>query len=444
MTASCLRASTRLYNPFPGRRASITRQQSRSKGTISSCQPYRWNLKTYAAPLSLTQFMEYSSLSHAETRVRNVVLDHLRAIVGAAFPKAAVRVFGSFATDLSLPTADLDVVVLTEGLDEDAHFDYLAGDKASKVTFMEQLAAHLVPAGFSKRTEINQITRARVPILKTIHQRTRVPVDISFDTTNGPAHTDMVATYLRTHPASRTVIMVMKHFLAQRGLNEPFSGGIGGYTLTCLVMSFFEAYPFTYAPDPALEEAFPDALALLDFLDFMAFKVNFQQVGISLVEGFFKRSHRKFDMGGGAGPLCVEDPQRRSSDIGAGAFAFDRIKSAMINAHSLLVRPAVHNTIVRDRLSAAGVPAPTVLSRVIFPDSRIPDMRLRAELVSGRTVSPVPPPVDRWPSPPPAPPQAPAPPAFGESGVFELNLCDSDQDGDNNEDNGEVIDIDSD
>ncbi|KAG9394683.1 Nucleotidyltransferase domain [Carpediemonas membranifera] len=336
----------------------------------------------------ITDYMEYANLTPEENRARLRVLDDLKELVHRVFPEADVHVFGSFATNLSLPTSDLDVVILQQGSSDTAHFDYMAGNKADKIDLMDQLAATMVPTGFSTYHAIQKITRAKVPVLKTVHFSTGVKLDISFNTTNGPAHTDMVRRYLLKYPVARSIITLMKHFLLQRGLNEPYTGGLGGYALTCMVVSFFTTYDSVFSPDPQLLDEFPDAVYFLDFLDFVAHKVDFWKVGISVKTGFFPRRGRVFDGQVNNNMLCIEDPQRPSSDIGSAAYAFDRIRSAVDNAYSLIVKPSMRSVVVPRQMERRGIRTGSILTRVLFADSRVEAMRVKCVSVDTLTAPP--------------------------------------------------------
>jgi non-canonical poly(A) RNA polymerase PAPD5/7 len=43
--------------------------------------------------------------------------------------------------------------------------------------------------------------------------------------------------------AARCLILLVKMFLLQRGMNEVFTGGLGSYSIICLVISFLQQHP---------------------------------------------------------------------------------------------------------------------------------------------------------------------------------------------------------
>ena len=70
-------------------------------------------------------------------------------------------------------------------------------------------------------------------------------MDISVNMTNGLR---AIATIERLFSdvgtqAARALVVTVKAFLHQRGLNEVFSGGLGSYAVVCLVVSFLQLHP---------------------------------------------------------------------------------------------------------------------------------------------------------------------------------------------------------
>lgn len=45
------------------------------------------------------------------------------------------------------------------------------------------------------------------------------------------------------HGVARSLVLLVKAFLNQRGMNEVFTGGLGSYSIICLVVSFLQVSP---------------------------------------------------------------------------------------------------------------------------------------------------------------------------------------------------------
>jgi non-canonical poly(A) RNA polymerase PAPD5/7 len=144
------------------------------------------------------------------------------------FCVAQVRVFGSFATGLYLPSSDVDVVVLNSGCQ--ARHDRL-----------KALAKALTRSGLAKNIQV--IANARVPIIKFVETRSNIPFDISFDVANGPEAADFIKAAMEALPPLRPLCLVLKIFLQQRELNEVYQGGIGSYALLVMLLTHLQMHP---------------------------------------------------------------------------------------------------------------------------------------------------------------------------------------------------------
>ncbi len=65
-------------------------------------------------------------------------------------------------------------------------------------------------------------------------------MDISINQSNGLTAAELVNKFLEDNPAARYLVMIVKAFLIQRSLNEVFTGGLGSYSIICLVLSFLK------------------------------------------------------------------------------------------------------------------------------------------------------------------------------------------------------------
>lgn len=152
-------------------------------------------------------FAEFIAPSAAELLMREEVVGRLTDIIVGLWPEAEVKLFGSVASGLLLPTSDVDMVVFGEW----------------PTLPLKTLAAALERAKCTSRLKV--IATARVPIIKLRDAATSVDVDISFNMPGGPEEAVRIQQYLQTFPALKPLVMVIKQFLAQRQLNDVFTGG---------------------------------------------------------------------------------------------------------------------------------------------------------------------------------------------------------------------------
>jgi non-canonical poly(A) RNA polymerase PAPD5/7 len=67
-----------------------------------------------------------------------------------------------------------------------------------------------------------------------------VKVDISFNMQNGVRSAKLITEFKERFPVLAPLVMVLKHFLLERDLNEVFTGGISSYSLILLTISFLQ------------------------------------------------------------------------------------------------------------------------------------------------------------------------------------------------------------
>lgn len=142
---------------------------------------------------------------------------------------------------LSIPSSDVDIVVCDV---KDHYRAVLSGTKA-KHACIDMLAARLRVAPWVQGTRV--LANTAMPIIK-LHARTSagagtVKMDISFDAPShrGLATAALVLRMLRASPVLMPLTLVLKQLLVQKGLNDPYTGGLSSYGLVLLVYSFLSS-----------------------------------------------------------------------------------------------------------------------------------------------------------------------------------------------------------
>ena len=64
--------------------------------------------------------------------------------------------------------------------------------------------------------------------------------DININSDDGYSMIPVIKTYLDTMPALRPLLLLVKAFLARKGLNSAATGGLGSYATTLLIISFLQ------------------------------------------------------------------------------------------------------------------------------------------------------------------------------------------------------------
>ena len=222
-------------------------------------------------------FYEYVRPKKFEQRIRDDLVANLKKAMrrdGRNFSDAEVHPFGSFMSGLYLPTADMDIVVCSASFMRGGPPKYL-----SAKNWLYKFQKFLVSQKVADQTSIEVIAHARIPLVKYVDKATGLKVDISFENLGG---VDAISTFMRwkeLYPAMPILVTLIKHFLLMRGLNEPVNGGIGGFSVICLVVSMLQLMPQVQSRNLIPEHHLGEML--LEFLDLYGRQFNYRGVAIS-------------------------------------------------------------------------------------------------------------------------------------------------------------------
>ena len=300
-------------------------------------------LKNLKSPLvrlhgEIVDFCRFLEPTEEEEKSRLAAVERVREAVMTIWPSSRFEVHGSFATKMYLPSSDVDAVILDSGA-------------KSSALCLKALALYLARRGEARNIQL--ISKARVPIVKFEETKSGIQFDVSFDVANGPASADIVKRNTRRFPALRPLTTVLKCFLAQRGLNEVYSGGIGSYALLCMIMTFLQLRESIEASEWAGERGREDAsegclgTLLIDFFELYGRKLNSEEIGISCGDAekttstnrFFVKSEKNFYDERRPFLLSIQDPQDPENDLGRNSYAWRSVKAAFEHAFTVITAP---------------------------------------------------------------------------------------------------------
>lgn len=208
-----------------------------------------------------------------ELRVRAELVRRLQDKVQRQWRDADILPFGSFMSGLCLPTADMDLVFCSKDFQRGGWPKYAT--KKFLYQFRNFLAHNRIALD-----EIDVISRAKVPIIKYIDRETGIRVDISFENLSGVQAIDTFLRWKREYPAMPILAMLVKHYLAMRGLNEPVNGGLGGFSVIALVVSLLQLMPQSQSRNMVPEHHLGEVL--MEFLDLYGNQFDYENVAIQL------------------------------------------------------------------------------------------------------------------------------------------------------------------
>jgi non-canonical poly(A) RNA polymerase PAPD5/7 len=239
-----------------------------------------------------------------------------------------------------LPIADMDLVLLSATFARTGKKVY-----GQKKSFIYAFAAFLKNLSIAVPGSIETIAHARVPILKFVDKITGLRVDLSFDNDSGLKAIHTFQLWRAAYPAMPVIVAVIKQFLLQRGLNEVPNGGLGGFSIICLVTSLLQHIPQGYV-SPNLGSI------LMDFLDFYGRQFDYHSVGIRMdPPEYFNKVRYPFDTDvrynancgqrvygkpGERQRLAIEDPNNRDNDISGGTREIALIFRSFADAYTIL------------------------------------------------------------------------------------------------------------
>lgn len=239
---------------------------------------------------------------------QRVAVNRCRQVVQSLWPRAQVKAFGSFVSGLALPSSDVDLVICLPKVRKDAPAEapgVLEGRNAIKETWQQELARRLRATVWVNPASIKIISHTAIPVIKMkMEPRATLaagataaaagtPVecadtgdsmgsegrdeDVYLDVSieggqhNGLLANRVIADLLRENPALRPLVLVLKHFMKERGLMESYSGGLSSYGLVLMVARYLQEQ------SPSMDTG----SLLLGFLDFYSNHFDPRSMGIS-------------------------------------------------------------------------------------------------------------------------------------------------------------------
>lgn len=285
----------------------------------------------------ICDFYEYAKPRDYEDAARHDLIIRVQAAIqawsGAAghASTAEVRCFGSFASGLYLPTADMDLVVMSRS--------FLSSGIRQIGQSQNQLRGikdHLDRIGIAKPHTATWIGKSKVPIVKFTDKRTGIKVDISFENNSGFPALETFAAWKQKYPAMPILVALVKQFLVMRGINEVFCGGIGGFTTICLVTHILQTMPEIQSGSMDPSQHYGDIF--MKFLDFYGNKIDIRSTGILMHPPYHydKDKHPKFMQN--KERLTIIDPNNPDNDISGGSHKIDTVFGRFRGAYSDLQR----------------------------------------------------------------------------------------------------------
>jgi len=251
------------------------------------------------------------------------VCQRIQFVFRQYWPDAYFYVFGSVATNLFLPTSDIDITI-------EHSFNQIE----------MRLAANILKNDESFYN-VNLLDRARVPIIKLVDKKTDINIDISFNTVKAQEAVIYIHQIREDYPVLELLTLLLKQFLAARQLNHAFTGGLSSYGLVLMIIHFMLRNYQSDFYGKQIESLEPGILGEF-FMKFLQYYGNeFDPMTDALA--FPGPRHAVLEKKANltavmqeeicASVFCVQDPINSDNDVGRGAHNFMQVKVAFYQAY---------------------------------------------------------------------------------------------------------------
>ncbi|KAH9988709.1 hypothetical protein F4779DRAFT_624022 [Xylariaceae sp. FL0662B] len=277
----------------------------------------------------IMDFYEYVRPREFEEQVRSEMIENLNKLVKKRWPDADVYPFGSFKSGLYLPTADMDVAICSKS------FANRGIPKYYKKSMLFAMRTHLQTHRVPFRNEVELVLRAKVPLVKYTDDGTALKVDISFEKFDGHNAIQIFLDWKKKYPAMPILVALIKHFLLMRGLNEPVNGGLGGFSVICMVVNLLNQMPQVQSGSMKPEHHLGEVL--MEFLDYYGNHFQYKTVAIRMnPPGLVNKSRVSNMIYRNMDRLSILDPNNPENDIAGGSANTETILRHFSRAHAIL------------------------------------------------------------------------------------------------------------
>jgi non-canonical poly(A) RNA polymerase PAPD5/7 len=189
----------------------------------------------------ILDFYDYVMPTPHDEKVRRSLVARVEGLLRREFRTINCRllVVGSSPAGLHLPTGDIDVVLVSQSFEDygATAFEVYNGEgRAKKV--LNRASRPLYDIAVDRK--VLMIWKARVPIVKFVDNLTRLQVDISFEKLDAMRAQATFKDWRANYPDMTYLVALVKQFLLMRGLCDVHTGGLGGFSIVCLVVSFLQ------------------------------------------------------------------------------------------------------------------------------------------------------------------------------------------------------------
>jgi non-canonical poly(A) RNA polymerase PAPD5/7 len=286
---------------------------------------------------------------------------------------------------LCLPTSDIDIAIQLDD-NEGTRNDESEGEKAKKTkkiskqqelddmknwdepkgSPLQLLANALREQWLDDLSYLEVIENTRIPLVKFTHGPTKISIDVCFNQKTGPQAAALMHQYMAALSPLRPLTFVLKKFMASRGLNQPYTGGVGSFLLQMMILSFLQ-----HRERDAFVKRRPSqcnlGALLVEFFEFYSTDFNFILTGVSVrFDGFFfpkgaKDRKKNFWQPQRPFSIAMENPLDPTFDVGSPSFRIDLVQRSFEIAFKTLLC----------HVSDPIIPTVSILASILMPSEEM-------------------------------------------------------------------------
>jgi len=177
------------------------------------------------------------------------------------------------------------------------------------------------------------ISKARVPVAKTMETRSTIPIDISYGHHHGIEAAEMIKDWIRQDTRLKPLVLVLKQYLKSRSFNEVWTGGIGGFSTVCWMRGFLKIHDRIISnrssssasslnvdnTDNSSGQCSCLGTLLLDFFRLFAYAFDYHDLVLDPIHGlFYRKEDYGFQNKQKSFLLSIMDPLNQSNDLTRG------------------------------------------------------------------------------------------------------------------------------
>ncbi|KAI1760651.1 hypothetical protein GGR53DRAFT_508950 [Hypoxylon sp. FL1150] len=299
--------------------------------------PCPWAVKDHSAVpsvatrlhMEIMDFYDWVRPRGFEQDVRDSLVKNLTKLIKKRWPDAMTYPFGSYMSGLYLPTGDMDIAVCSDS------FTRRNVPKYGSKKHLFILKQYLIKNNVAYRDQVEVIAHAKVPLIKYTDNETGLKVDLSFEKLDGANAVGTFLEWKEKYPAMPILVAIIKQFLLMRGLNEPVNGGIGGFSIICMVVNLLNQMPQVQSSSMQPEHHLGELL--MEFFDYYGNHFQYEAVAIRMnPPGLVPKTdvstlvYRNMDR------LSILDPNNSQNDIAGGSSNTATILECFSRAYATL------------------------------------------------------------------------------------------------------------